>query len=113
MNLSELAKPTLERPRVDGDIDIVSLVCAEMMTQGYALVEMWCNESEIVEARDRNPDLQRFLISRNLRIKLGMSSVPTSIERFALDASSSNEDYLKNMRELVIPALVKIAKQLQ
>lgn len=109
MNLAEITKATLDKPREEGDTDVVEKVTNIMRKADYAQVDTWLQEKEIVEASGANPEMQRFLINRNLRIKLGTAPVPTTVERFALDAGGNEREYLDNMKKLIIPALVKIA----
>lgn len=112
MQLSEIVKPTLAHPRTATETDLVHAVHSIMVKQGYSLASLWLSDSEILEAKPANSDLQRFLISRNLRIKLGMSKHPTSIERFSLEYSGSEAEWLKNVSTYVVPALVRIASEL-
>ena len=113
MNIADVVKPTLTKPRVDGDLDVVAAVQNVMHELQYSLELSWLQEPDIQELSTYNPDLQRFLINRNLRIKLGMASCDTSLERFALEASVGMDDYLENLRKYVIPALIVIASSLQ
>jgi hypothetical protein len=53
--------------------------------------------------------MQRFLINRSLRIKLGVATIQTSIERFVLDSVTTIPEYLDNLRTRVIPALITIS----
>lgn len=112
MQLSDIVKPTLAHPRTATETDLVQEVQAIMLNQGYALSYSWLNDPEILEAKTANSDLQRFLISRNLRIKLGMSKHLTSIERFSLEYSGSEAEWLKNVSTYVVPALIRIASEL-
>ena len=112
MQLSEIVKPTLAHPRTSNETDLVQAVQSIMINQGYSLSVDWLNNPEIVEAKNANADLQRFLISRNLRVKLGMSKHPTSIERFSLEYSGNEAEWLKNVSTYVVPALIRIASEL-
>ncbi len=113
MKLADVVKPTLVKERSADDLDVVAAVATAMREANYTLVNAWLQEPDIKEIALDNADLQRFLINRNLRIKLGMARVNTSIERFALEASVSMDEYLANLRKYVIPALIIIATQLQ
>jgi hypothetical protein len=112
MDLTEITKPTLARPREANETDYVSKVEAIMRDKNYPLVDSWLKDAEIVEAKDKNADMQRFLINRNLRVKLGMSNHNTSVERFALDANTSEKEYLANIKKYIVPALVVISSEL-
>ena len=112
MNIADVVKPTLDKPRVDGELNVVVAVETIMREANYPFVDTWLAEADIAEVANANADYQRFLINRNLRIKLGMAGVNTSIERFALEASVGTEEYLENLRKYVIPALVIISAQI-
>lgn len=107
--LEALTQSPLTRPREETDIDLVAAVKAIMDEQRYPLVSAWLDEPGVQEAVGKNTELQRFLLNRNLRIKLGMASVQTSVERFMLDANTSVPEYLENMKKTIVPALVTIS----
>ena len=108
MNIADVVKATLDKPRIDGEINVVTAVETIMREAEYPLVDAWLAENDIQEIANVNSDLQRFLINRNFRMKLGMAGVNTSIERFALEASVGMDDYLENLRKYVVPALIII-----
>lgn len=108
MDLSKLTAPTLDRPRQEAEVNAVNSVAEAMAELGYGKTNEWLNSSEIVKIKNDNSDLQRFVITRDLRVRLGRAPVDTSIERFALEGSTSMDDWLENLKKYVIPALIKI-----
>ena len=108
MNLSDIAKPTLDVPRAPGEPDVVLDVYELMTGLGYRHAEQWLQDPQVREANGVNAALQRFLINRSLRLALGRSDFNTSISRFVLDDTTEYRAYLKNVKEHVIPMLIKI-----
>lgn len=105
MKLDEITQSPLTRPKEESDIDLVQAVHSVMVELSYPLASAWLEDPEIQEAVGKNTSMQRFLINRNLRIKLGASERQTSTVRFVLDANVTTLEYVKNMRIHVVPAL--------
>ena len=112
MSLESLIQSPLTRPREESDVDLVAEVTTIMTDLNYPLVATWVTEPGVVEAVNKNTELQRFLLNRNIRIKLGMASAQTSVERFMLEANTSIPEYLDNMKRTIVPALIIIAAEL-
>lgn len=110
--LKTITEPTLLANRTENETDVVASVAALMRGANYPLTDLWLSETEIQEASGKNALMQRFLVTRNLRMKLGMATANTSIERFALDAAVDEPEYFENLKQYVIPALCVIAKTL-
>ena len=112
MNFENITQSPLTRPRTEEDLDLVAAIKTIMEELHYPLVATWLTEPGVVEAVGKNPELQRFLLSRAIRIRLGMATVQTSIERYMLDANTTLQEYLENMRKTIVPALIIIAAEL-
>ena len=106
--LSNITRPTLDKPRVEGEIDLVSKIVSLLQAGGLSYANTWTSESEIAEAIDKNSDLQRFLISRNLSFRFHRVNVDSRVPRVCLQAAGPIEEYLENFEAIVVPALKAI-----
>lgn len=106
--LTNITRPTLDRARVDGEIDLVPKIAGMLKAAGLSYADTWTSESEIAEALDQNSDLQRFLISRNLSFRFHRVNTDTRVPRVCLQAAGPIEEYLENFEAIVLPALKAI-----
>ena len=106
--LSPLVKPEFARKRTPEDINVITEVYQRLGAAGVSNLAQWLQEPELVEAADAPPELQRFLISRNLNAKFCAVGVETRIERMVLNAQSSFGEYLAHIEQYVAPGLAKL-----
>ena len=109
--LTSLTRPTLAVPRNEGDIDVVAKVHEKLVEAGVGFANTWLDEKEIKEAKDQNPQLQCFLISRNLNFKLISTSSTRSEDNMAaracLGSLAAPEEFVDNLSTYVMPCLQK------
>lgn len=115
--LSTLTRPSLAFPRTADDVDVVAATHKQLTEAGLPFATTWLEEAEIQEAKDKNPQLQCFLISRNLNFKL-LTAANTQKEdnmtaRVCLGSQAMPEEYLTNLEQYVIPCLQKEYGNLQ
>ena len=109
MDVDTLIKPEFVAARTEVDRDLVQEVHTILKDGGVAHAATWLDEHYVKEAQEKHPDLQRFLITRNLNAKLcGHTHYDTQAARFALHIRCDDAEYLHNLTKYVTPALATL-----
>lgn len=94
-------------PRVPGDIDLVHEVSEILKAAGHPQPMNWEFQLAMANPRLEGPKLQRFLINRYWRMKLGMCAEDTTAPRFCLFESGEDTDYLSVFKSSVAPFILR------
>lgn len=108
MDLVPLMHPELARARTVDDPDVVQEVFERLTAAGWSGAAAWRQEREIVEAEGKAPELQRFLIARNLNAKFCGVGVDTRTERIVLNAQGPLAEFLSHIETYVVPSLMRL-----
>lgn len=97
-------------PRQEDDIDFVAIVREELKSSGVpeeVLETQYDNHRWIVGSKDRIPLVQRTFINNYLNVTLGRSPRDTMDLRRDILPTSSDDIWLKLVKERVIPFLAE------
>lgn len=104
--MKNLLKPVFKETRSPGDVCVVALVDAILVSKNHTDPNKWKTNPTIVEALTKEPKLQIFLINRYWRQQLGKLSIVTIPTRFALADDASTDEYLQLFKVIVAPVIV-------
>lgn len=106
MDLTKLIDSSLNRPRSEGDVDVIAKLEKSLKESNYPKTDELLNNPTIVSAREGNPDLQAFVIKKVIRTELcKCTQTDTRIARFALETSETPVDLMKNIKKYALPIL--------
>lgn len=94
-------------PRVPGDIDLVQAVTELLKEAGHPQPMNWEFQLAMANPRLEGPHLQRHLINRYWRVKLGMCEEDTNAARFCLFADGEHSEYLQVFKTNVLPYIIR------
>jgi len=92
-------------PRQEGDIDLVEHVSQVLMKYGLKenLENFYYTDGYIIQAKNKRPEIQRYLINIYLTLQL-MKSKKSSLEcRYSLLPAGPIEDWIKVFDHLIAP----------
>lgn len=95
--------------RQPGDLDLVQEITKMMEEGGHPAPYNWQANAIIEQALLAAPKLQRFLINRFWRTRLGNCAQSTMTERFCLIEDGSIDEYLQVFRTGVLPTVIEMA----
>ena len=101
-----LTQNVFQEVRQPGDIDLVEQITAMLVREGHPNPTAWHNHPNIVQAKQAAPKLQRFLINRYWRMRLGQCESSTVAERFCLIEDGTDKEWLSLFDSGVLPAIV-------
>jgi len=95
--------------RQETDINLVQEVRNMMMSSGLgqAIPEAFNNNRFIVEAENKAPLAQRFLLNRYWSLQLAQSKKPSGEERYCLIHDGEVSDWLKLFQQKVLPFVIE------
>ena len=93
--------------RLPGDVDLVNEITNLLSQAGHPAPSNWENQLAMANPRTLGPNLQRFIINRYWRVKLGICEQNSTMERFCLIDSGEYKDYLEIFKVNVIPFIIK------
>lgn len=105
----EDVKKSFTAERQDGDADLVADVRTAMLSSGLLqlVVANYDNHPDILDAKTKRPEQQRFLLNRYFTLQL-MTEPSKSIEqRFCLIPNGNLSDWLRLFNQKVLPFLVE------
>lgn len=111
--LQALTRPVLAGERQESDPDLVAIVEQKLTNAQVSFAPGWRQEAEIKEAEGQNPELQRFLIGRNLTFKCHLIPENTEAARICLNTKGSIDEFLENLDKYVVPVLKSGIPQIQ
>jgi hypothetical protein len=96
-------------PRQEGEIDLVKEVRALLVDSGLAanLEKAFDNHHQIIEARDKPSQVQRYLMNRYWTTQLMIHANKTAEHRFFLIPNGSVQQWLELFKNTIIPFLVE------
>lgn len=102
----ELVSTIFTTPRQSTDLDLLDAVTALLAKAGHPDPGKWVNSPVLKDAHGANPKLQRFLINRFWRLKLGGLSVDTMSQRYCLFDEGPDESWLETFDKVVVTTIV-------
>jgi hypothetical protein len=109
--MTELISNAFSEVRQEGDHDLVTEITTLLAEAKHPNPQAWLENETIKQAVVAAPKLQRFLVNRHFRIKLGQCPESTRAERFLLGLVEESKvgDYLKVFKEGILPVVVRHA----
>lgn len=92
--------------RKPDDIDLVSEVTKLLQAGGHPNPSAWSTQLAMADVHLQGPKLQRFLINRYWRIKMGMCEQNSTMERFCLIESGEDSEYLEIFKVNILPFII-------
>lgn len=108
--MRDLSTPTLDIPRKEDDICVLTQVTKVLIDCGHTKPYEWLAKPDPQRAIHANPKLQRFLINRHWRLVLGALKENTMAARYALMDNNLDvpvEGYLEAFKFNVAPVIVR------
>jgi hypothetical protein len=93
--------------RQPGDIDLVQEITALLVKANHPNPTNWSGQLAMKEPHLEGPKLQRFLINRYWRVKMGMCPDNSTMERFCLIDSGEDKEYLAIFETNILPFIIK------
>lgn len=93
--------------RQPGDTDLVAEISALLQAQGSSDPFSWETHLGVVDAHIVGPKLQRFLINRYWRLKMGLSSADSTMPRYCLIESGEDSEYLEIFKSNILPFIIE------
>jgi hypothetical protein len=93
--------------RQPGDTDLVAEVSKLLQQAGHHDPFGWVTQLNISNPHGVGPKLQRFLINRYWRLKMGLCNADSTMERYCLIESGEDSDYLEIFNVNIIPFIVR------
>ncbi len=106
--MQNLAMQNYQQPRQVGDIDLVAEVRSLLVSSGIPgeCIMAFEQNNHIVDAIDKNPEVQRFFMNRYWNLQL-LSCPKYSIEeRYCLIPNGEVSDWLRLFKDKVLPFIV-------
>lgn len=96
-------------PRLESDIDLIDIVRQTLINAGlqHNVLAHYDNNHYIVEAINKRPEVQRFLLNQFWNLQLMSVSVNSLNERFSLVPNGSLEEWLNLFNSVIIPFAVQ------
>jgi hypothetical protein len=93
------------QPRQPGDIDLVQIVRSELLQFGLQdkLIAYYDNDSYIVQAKTKRPEIQRYLLNSYLNLQLMMSKRNSIEIRYGLLPAGPLEDWILIFKKRIAP----------
>jgi hypothetical protein len=102
----ELVSPIFTIPRQSTDINLLQAVTDLLTKAGHPDPTKWLSHPILLDAHNANPRLQRFLINRFWRIKLGGLDIDTVTQRYCLFDEGPDQSWLETFDTVVVSTIV-------
>ena len=93
--------------RQPNDTDLVAEITQLLQEQGSPDPFSWETRLGVVDAHSIGPKLQRFLINRYWRLKMGLSQADSTMPRYCLIESGEDSEYLEIFKANILPFIIK------
>lgn len=93
--------------RQPGDTDLVAEVSKLLQESASADPFGWETRLGVPDAHSIGPKLQRFLINRYWRLKMGLSSADSTMPRYCLIESGEDSEYLEIFKTNILPFIIE------
>lgn len=90
-----------------GDTDLVTEVTKLLQEGGHPNPTNWETMLGVANSHSIGPKLQRFLINRYWRIKMGLCTADSTMERYCLIESGDDKDYLEIFKVNILPFIIR------
>lgn len=97
------------KPRNQNDIDLILEVRQVLVSAGLLMkvIEAYDSDRFIIEAMDKGPEVQRFLLNRYWSQQLMRSEKPSIEERASLIPNGEITDWLFLFKEKILPFILE------
>ena len=97
------------QPRLDTDIDLVQEVRERLVMSGLLqrTVNYYDNNHFIISAKDKTPEVQRFLLNRYWSHQLMRATRPSLDERYCLIPNGEVSDWLSLFTDKILPFIIE------
>lgn len=93
--------------RQPNDTDLVAEITQLLQEQGSSDPFSWETRLGVVDAHSIGPKLQRFLVNRYWRLKMGLSQADSTMPRYCLIESGEDSEYLEIFKANILPFIIK------
>lgn len=93
--------------RQEGDINLVSEVTALLSAAGSTDPFSWQTRLGVEDPNVIGPKLQRFLVNRYWRLKMGLSPADSTMPRYCLVESGLDSEYLEIFKTNILPFIIQ------
>ena len=93
--------------RQPNDTDLVAEITQLLQEQGSSDPFSWETRLGVVDAHSIGPKLQRFLVNRYWRLKMGLSQADSTMPRYCLIESGEDSEYLEILKANILPFIIK------
>lgn len=93
--------------RQPGDNDLVAEVTKLLQAAGHQDPFSWETRLGVVGPHEIGPKLQRFLVNRYWRLKMGLCAADSTMERYCLIESGEDKDYLEIFKVNILPFIIR------
>ena len=102
--------PIFTQPRQATDIDLINEVRKILIESGLnkEMIEAYNTHVYIVDAENKCPEAQRFLLNRFCNIQLISFGVSTTEERYCLVDSGLYTEWLRLFKNKIIPTAINL-----
>ena len=102
----DLVTNVFTTPRQNDDLDLLKEITALLEKAGHPNPSNWTSDARLAEAHGANPKLQRFLINRYWRLKLGLLGIETTTQRYCLFDDGPDSSWLQTFDKVVVSTIV-------
>ncbi len=93
--------------RQPGDTDLVAEISKLLQEANHQDPFSWETRLSVANSHAPGPKLQRFLINRYWRIKMGLCPADSTMERYCLIESGEDKDYLEIFKVNILPFIIR------
>lgn len=93
--------------RQPNDTDLVYEISNLLQAEGGSDPFSWETRLGVADAHSIGPKLQRFLINRYWRLKMGLSQADSTMPRYCLIESGEDSEYLEIFKVNILPFIIK------
>lgn len=102
----DLVSDIFTAPRQANDLDLLQEVTKLLEKAGHPNPNGWTSDARLQEAQGANPKLQRFLINRYWRLKLGSLGIDTTTQRYCLFDEGPDTSWLQTFDNVIVSTVV-------
>lgn len=93
--------------RQSGETDLVAEICNLLQGAGHSEPFSWKTQLGVSDPHSVGSKLQRFLINRYWRLKMGLCKEDSTMPRYCLIESGEDSEYLEIFKVNILPFIVK------
>jgi ankyrin repeat protein len=95
--------------RLESDIDLIAIVRQILVEAGlqHNVVNHYDNDHYVLEALNKRPEVQRFLLNQYWNLQLMAAPVNSMNERFSLVPNGSLDEWLNLFQATIVPFAIR------